>query len=164
MRKPKEPIDFLHRLLLRQKAQLGSSPPIGTDETKNEHTANNEITTITERVNALLGIINNPHRTIGNMLFFIMYDIENNKVRRLIAKYLEKKGCTRIQRSIFLADLDAGTYQTIRDDLAEVQSLYDNHDSIILCPVSTELIRKMKVIGQQFDIDIIMHNKNTIFI
>ncbi|WP_311566681.1 CRISPR-associated endonuclease Cas2 [Porphyromonas uenonis] len=29
-----------------------------------------------------------------------MYDIESDKVRRLVAKYLIGKGCTRIQRSI----------------------------------------------------------------
>ncbi len=26
------------------------------------------------------------------MLFFVMYDIESNKVRRTVATYLEKKG------------------------------------------------------------------------
>ena len=36
------------------------------------------------------------------MLFFVMYDIESNKVRYLIAKYLERHGCTRIQVLSFL--------------------------------------------------------------
>ena len=97
------------------------------------------------------------------MLFFIMYDIESNKVRYNVAKYLIKQGCTRIQKSIFLADLDTATYTRIRDDLVEVQALYENHDSIIVCPVSTDIISNMKVIGKAIDIDIITRSKNTLF-
>ena len=97
------------------------------------------------------------------MLFFVMYDIESDKVRYHIAKYLERKGCTRIQRSIFLADLDKTVYDEIKRDLAEVQSLYDNHDSIIVCPISTDQLRAMRIIGQQIDVDIVTHNRNTLF-
>ena len=97
------------------------------------------------------------------MLFFVMYDIESDKVRRHVAKYLERKGCTRVQRSIFLADLDAADYQEIKTDLAEVQSLYDNNDSIIVCPISTDQLRAMCIIGQQIDVDIITHSRNTLF-
>lgn len=116
-----------------------------------------------ERVNFLLGIINKTSRPATNMLFFVMYDIESNKVRYHISKYLERKGCVRIQRSIFLADLDKSIYDQIKSDLAEVQSLYDNHDSIIVCPVSTDQLRAMKVIGENIDVDIIIHSRNTLF-
>ena len=92
-----------------------------------------------------------------------MYDIESYKVRYHIAKYLERKGCTRIQRSIFLADLDKTIYDQIKNDLAEVQSLYDNHDSIIVCPVSTDQLQAMKIIGEDLNIDIITHSRNTLF-
>ncbi len=97
------------------------------------------------------------------MLFFVMYDIESDKVRYHIAKYLERKGCTRIQRSIFLADLDKTVYDEIKSDLAEVQSLYDNHDSIIVCPVSTDQIRAMQIIGEDISIDVIIRSRNTLF-
>ena len=97
------------------------------------------------------------------MLFFVMYDIESNKVRYNVVKYLERKGCTRIQKSIFLADAPADIYDSIRTDLAEVQALYDNHDSIIVCPISPDLLRSMRIIGQNIDIDLIMKNKNTLF-
>ncbi|MBQ3950872.1 MAG: CRISPR-associated endonuclease Cas2, partial [Bacteroidales bacterium] len=32
-----------------------------------------------------------------------MYDIASNKVRRAVVKYLQRRGCHRVQRSIFLA-------------------------------------------------------------
>ena len=97
------------------------------------------------------------------MLFFVMYDIESNKVRAQIAKYLIRKGCTRIQRSIFLADLASSEYNTIRQDLAAVQAAYDNKDSILIVPISTDYLQAMKVIGQKIELDIIMHSKNTLF-
>lgn len=97
------------------------------------------------------------------MLFFVMYDIENNKVRRYVVKYLEYKGCTRVQKSIFLADLSIEQYQDIRNDLAEIQAVYENKDSILVVPISTDYLKAMKVIGQNVDIDIIMHTRNTLF-
>ena len=119
--------------------------------------------TLQERVDFLMGIVNRPVRPATNMLFFVMYDIESDKVRYHIAKYLERKGCTRIQRSIFLADLDKKVYDLIKSDLEEVQSLYDNHDSIIVCPVSTDQLKAMKIIGEDISIDIITHSRNTLF-
>ena len=72
-------------------------------------------------------------------------------------------GCHRIQKSIFLADIDFEKYETIKKDLTEVQSLYENHDSIIICPVSSDLLRSMKIIGKSINLDIITHSKNTLF-
>lgn len=115
------------------------------------------------RARAILDIVNDPKRPIGNMLFFVMYDIESNKVRRHIAKYLIKKGCTRIQRSIFLADLSSILYEEIKKDLAEVQAMYENTDSILIVPISVNYLESMKIIGQNLDIDIIAHKKNTLF-
>jgi CRISPR-associated protein Cas2 len=115
------------------------------------------------RVRQVIGLINNPQKLATTMLFFVMYDIENNKVRTHISKYLLRTGCTRIQRSIFLADLNHEKYESIRSDLTEVQSLYDNQDSILIVPISTDYIKAMKVIGKSIDVDIIMKSKNTLF-
>lgn len=92
-----------------------------------------------------------------------MYDIESNKVRTQIAKYLLREGCFRIQRSIFLADLPAEKMDKIRRDLTEVQACYDNHDSILVVPISTDYLQAMKVIGKTIDVDIIMQTRNTLF-
>lgn len=92
-----------------------------------------------------------------------MYDIESDKVRTLISKYLQKRGCTRVQNSIFLADLPVKVYEQIQQDLREVQSCYDNHDSILVVPVPAEHLRAMCVIGKNFDLDTIMKTKSTLF-
>jgi CRISPR-associated endoribonuclease cas2 len=155
MRKKLPYIEILRKL---SRAGIENSPVV------NRQVGNlSNFPTLQERVNFLLGIINKTSRPATNMLFFVMYDIESNKVRYHISKYLERKGCVRIQRSIFLADLDKSIYDQIKSDLAEVQSLYDNHDSIIVCPVSTDQLRAMKVIGENIDVDIIIHSRNTLF-
>lgn len=97
------------------------------------------------------------------MLFFVMYDVESNKVRRYVVKYLERQGCTRIQKSIFLADLEMSKFNEIKNDLAEVQAVYENNDSILVVPITTEYLRSMKIIGQNIDIDVITHSRNTLF-
>ena len=92
-----------------------------------------------------------------------MYDIENNKVRRLVVKYLQRKGCHRVQKSIFLAEADYETYNSIKTDLAEVQAAYDNEDSIFVLPVSTDYLQMMKIIGKEINVDIITRRKTTLF-
>lgn len=153
----KPPLTFVDRMKKYSHAGLrGPSPnrtPVNVDE----------LPSLEDRVQKLLGIINQTNRPAGNMLFFVMYDIESNKVRRQVVKYLEKKGCFRVQKSIFLADLSNKLYDEIRRDLAEVQAAYDNNDSILVVPVSTDMLRSMKIIGQQIELDVIMHTKNTLF-
>jgi CRISPR-associated protein Cas2 len=122
-----------------------------------------ELATIDERISQMLHIINELHRKPTNMLFFVMYDIESNKVRSQVVKYLIKKGCIRVQKSIFLADLDTSVYEEIRSDLAEVQAAYENEDSILIVPLSTDYLRAMKVIGKSINLDVITHSKSTLF-
>ena len=121
------------------------------------------LTPLEDRVQRILGLSDNARKRKDRMLFFVMYDIESDKVRRLVVKYLIREGCTRIQKSIFLADRPVETYNKIKSDLTEVQAVYDNDDSIIVLPVTTDYLRMMKVIGKNIDVDIITHGKNTLF-
>ena len=158
MPRKKKEIDYI--AILRKMIEAG----IATSPTPNHKPESNcQLLTLSERVQQVLAIVNNKKRPAGNMLFFVMYDIESNKVRRYVVKYLEKKGCTRIQKSIFLADLSLDKYNLIRTDLSEVQAAYDNNDSILIVPISTDYLRAMKVIGQNIDVDIITHTRNTLF-
>lgn len=154
----KEPLSFVEKM--KKFARAGIPKPLSP----NRITGNIEgIKTIDERVEFLLNIVNQPKRPANNMLFFVMYDIESNKVRNQIVKYLITNGCTRIQKSIFLADLPLVTYEMIKSDLAEVQACYENNDSILIVPISTDYLQSMKVIGQSIDVDIITRSRNTLF-
>jgi CRISPR-associated protein Cas2 len=120
------------------------------------------LVSLEHRVQEIFGIINKKHSQL-RMTFFVMYDIENDKVRNQVVKYLLRKGCMRIQKSIFLADLEHAIYAQINDDLAAVQACYENNDSIIVCPISTDYLRALRIIGKNIDVDIVLKNKNTLF-
>ena len=156
-RAKKPPLSFVDQMKKLIASGINDSPKIVV---KDDSEA---LTPLEERVQDILGLSDNARKRKDRMLFFVMYDIESDKVRRLVVKYLIREGCTRIQKSIFLADRPVATYNKIKSDLAEVQAVYDNEDSIIVLPVTTDYHRMMKVIGKNIDVDIITHNKNTLF-
>lgn len=157
-KKKKDALTYLQKLRKLKTSGLEHSPVINREA--NDLDA---LPTLEERVRTILGIIKKREIIANDMLFFVMYDIESNKVRYNIVKYLERQGCFRIQKSIFLANLSIEKYESIKHDLAEVQDLYENHDSIIVCPVSSDYLSSMKVIGQSINLDLITRSKNTLF-
>jgi len=157
MAKKKE-LSFVEKMRMMARAGLEGSP--SPNRVSNDY---DPMDPIEERVRRMLGIINGEKRRTTNMTFFVMYDISSNKVRNQVVKYLIQKGCTRVQRSIFLADLDAKVYNEIREDLAAVQQAYENEDSILIVPLSTDYLKSMKIIGQNIDIDVITKCKHTLF-
>lgn len=158
VRKKKEPPSFVEKMQKFIHAGLsGSAVPNRIDNDLDN------LSSLEERVSKVLGIVNRSNRSATSMLFFVMYDIESNKVRNQVVKYLQRKGCVRVQKSIFLADLEIAEYNNIRNDLAEVQAAYENKDSILVVPISSDYLRSMKIIGQKIELDVIMHSKNTLF-
>ena len=158
-RKPKPPITLTEQMQKIINARI-KLPPITTE---NEDPEDEQIESLEFRIKRILGIINDTRLKDNHMVFFVMYDIKSNKVRRLVFKYLQRKGCTPIQRSIFLAEAPVETFRETQEDLAAVQQAYENKDSIIVLPVTTDYLRMMKIIGQHIEVDIITHNKSTIF-
>lgn len=149
-RAKKPPLSFVEQMKKLIASGINDSPKIVVKDDSDA------LTPLEERVQGILGLSDNTRKRKDRMLFFVMYDIESDKVRRLVVKYLIREGCTRIQKSIFLADRPVATYNKIKSDLAEVQAVYDNEDSIIVLPVTTDYLRMMKVIGKNIDVDIIM--------
>jgi CRISPR-associated protein Cas2 len=158
-RKKKPPLTFVEEMARLKSAGLkeDTSPnrPINTDI--------DGLPTLEERLKILFDIAKKTKHDPSRMLFFVMYDIESNKVRRHVVKYLERQGCSRIQKSIFLADLPVAKYEQIRNDLVEVQGCYENEDSILVVPISSDMLNAMKIIGQNINIDLITRNTTTLF-
>jgi CRISPR-associated endonuclease Cas2 len=118
---------------------------------------------LNERIQQILQIIKEEPIKATQMNYLIMYDITENKVRYQIAKYLEKKGCVRIQKSVFLAKTENKYFQEIHDTLKEINSYYENQDSIILVPINASDVRSMKLIGKNVNIETITDKPNTMF-
>lgn len=101
-----------------------------------------------------------PHQTLG----FIMYDIEDNKIRKHIAKYLERLGYLRIQKSIFFGNINRKVHDDVYKALKDINELYDNQDSIVFLPVSSDDISRVKLIGKNIEFQVMMESKNVLFV
>lgn len=123
-----------------------------------------ELKPLPERIQLILRIIQQQPLKATTMNYLILYDIENDKVRHLIAKYLLSKGCIRIQKSVFLAHTDHKKFDEIKETLTEINEIYNNSDSIIMIPLNVSDARSMKLIGQNVNIDQIIDPPNTVFI
>jgi CRISPR-associated protein Cas2 len=158
MRKKKEPLSFVDKMKKLTRSGLANSPPANRSTSIDP-----DWPSLSERVEKLMGFIKRDKQNPLNMIYFVMYDIEDNRVRNQVARYLIKKGCARVQKSIFIANTSRQVFDEIQADLREVQQCYDNNDSVLLVPVSTDEIRAMKIIGQNIDFDLALKNRNTLF-
>ncbi|MDD3722738.1 MAG: CRISPR-associated endonuclease Cas2 [Lutibacter sp.] len=156
-RKKTPELDYIERVRILRNAGLTQGHNINIKRDDND-----ELADIDERIKYLMNFTSQSFKN-SDMVFFVMYDIENNKIRTEIAKYLKRNGCYRVQKSIFIAKKDREQYNEICQTLKEVQECYDNDDSIFIVPVSTDEIKAMKVLGQNIDFDLIFGNKNTLF-
>jgi len=95
-RAKKPPLPFVEQVKKLIASGIGDSPKISVDDDNGD-----AMTPLDERAQKILGLSGNARKRKDRMLFFVMYDIESDKVRRLIVKYLIREGCTRIQKSIF---------------------------------------------------------------
>lgn len=135
-------------------------------ETKLDETIREEVPEIGDlktRFINILGIIRSKPQKSTNMNYFVLYDIEDNKVRNQVSKYLQRKGCIRVQKSVFLANSESKTFNEIYKTLHEINSFYENADSILLLPVNVSDVRSMKIIGKNLQVDTIIDTPNSLF-
>ncbi len=149
---------FVEKMRKLKRAGIANTQPLRQTEDSWDETD-----TLNERISKVLNLFNNSSHNAGTMIYFIMYDIENDKIRTRIAKFLINKGCTRVQKSIFLAETPRKLFDEIFQTLKEVQEVYDNHDSIFFVPVSVDELRSMKIVGQNIDFDLVTGNRNVLF-
>ena len=97
------------------------------------------------------------------MLYLVMYDIENDKIRTQVAKYLIKKGCLRIQKSVYLTKSNRTTYDDIYETLRDINGMYENEDSIFVMPIPEEKFAHLKAIGKNVEFEVITKPKNVLF-
>jgi|GEM_PF-489927 len=116
-----------------------------------------------DRIQQILHIINDEPMKSTDVFSLIMYDIEDDKVRTAISKYLIEKGCIRIQKSVYILKAHHRVYKEIVRALKEVQSSYDNQDSIIFVPVPPTVPGSMQIIGKEVHIDRLLNDPNVLF-
>lgn len=161
VKKGKQELSFVEKMLMHKKA--GFTHTGASYETTKSEDDKDQLEDLSVRIKKILEISQRNHLNASDMLYFIMYDIENNKVRTAISKYLIKNSCQRVQKSIFFAESKRAVFNKIHADLKAIQEMYENTDSIFFVPVSTDQLRAMKIIGQNTDFDLVIGSKNTLF-
>lgn len=121
------------------------------------------IAPLPERIAKILGIVNAMPQKSTTMTYLLTYDIADDKVRKLVAKFLLSRGCIRIQKSVFMANTEHRTFSDIYSTLKDIVEYYDNEDSIILVPINVSDVRSMKLIGKNVNIETLVNPPNTIF-
>ncbi len=153
-RPPDKKFDLRARLEAIRKAGLEQPPAEAVPD---------PLAPLATRIRKILGIVEKGPLKALEMVWLIMYDISDDKVRLQIAKYLIRQGCIRIQKSVFIARSDNKHFDEIHQTLKEVNEMYDNEDSIIMVPVNVSDVRSMRLIGKNVDIQAITDPPSTLF-
>ncbi|MBP1908266.1 CRISPR-associated endonuclease Cas2 [Methanolobus bombayensis] len=95
------------------------------------------------------------------MLVWVIYDIADDPIRKKVSDKCKNYGLYRVQKSVFLGDLNTNQ----RDSLAiECEDLIDPEvDSVYIFPMDDESFRKVKLIGQAFDKELVSDEVLTTF-
>jgi CRISPR-associated endonuclease Cas2 len=162
MSKKRKEISFAERLLKLKRAGLNYEDSMFKYHSEEQQLKNLERQ---QRIEKIMEIVTTT-KTVkpGYVLTFIMYDIENNKVRNQVAKYLIKNGYIRVQKSIFFGNVPRTTHKSVCETLKEVNEVYENGDSIICLPVNTDFLNNLRLIGNNVDFELMIETKNTIFV
>ena len=83
------------------------------------------------------------------MLTWVVYDISKDKTRTKIAKRCLDFGLYRVQKSVYLGDIDKNRVEEIV--LASTELMNLETDSIYVFPMCQEDFEKVRIVGQGFD-------------
>jgi CRISPR-associated protein Cas2 len=154
---PADRLMRLHRAGLKKSLPLRPLIPKSEAETTAQEKREN-------RLQAFISLMKEQQTfKAGFSMAFVVYDIEDNRVRRYIAKYLESKGYIRVQKSVFFGHLKSPVHQEVANRLKQVNAAYENGDSIMLVPISRDLFNQLKIVGKNIGFDMSLGFKNTVF-
>ena len=87
------------------------------------------------------------------MLVWVMYDIADYKIRRKAIKICKNVGLYRVQKSIFLGDIEENDFDEVKLRLEDTVDL--KNDSVYVFTMSKKELNKAGLIGQAFDKELV---------
>ncbi len=95
-------------------------------------------------------------------LVWVIYDITNNRTRSKIARACKNKGLYRVQKSAFLGKLN-------RTQIAELRMICEDIinkevDSVYIFPMCEEDFKKVQLLGQAFDQELVSDEVKALFL
>ncbi|MCE1248058.1 MAG: CRISPR-associated endonuclease Cas2 [Firmicutes bacterium] len=90
-----------------------------------------------------------------------MYDITKNKPRSLVAKICKQMGLYRVQKSVFLGTLEVGEIDEM--NLRIKEEIDEELDSVYIFPLCDQDFKKVKLLGQAFDKELVTDEIKSLF-
>jgi CRISPR-associated protein Cas2 len=96
------------------------------------------------------------------MIVWVLYDIQDNRVRSKVAKICKRYGLYRVQKSVFLGTIE----DTQREAMGlEIQELIDKHkDSVYIFPMNKSELKQTVLLGQAFDKKLVTDEVKALFL
>ena len=87
------------------------------------------------------------------MLVWVMYDITSNRVRRNAIKICKNTGLYRVQKSVFLGEIEENDFDELKLKMEDIIDL--DNDSVYVFPMSKKGLNQAGLIGQAFDKELV---------
>jgi len=87
------------------------------------------------------------------MLIWVIYDISSDKIRNQVVKNCKNIGLYRVQKSVFLGDVEENDLDELKLRIEDMVDL--EKDSVYIFPMSKSELRKAGLIGQAFDKELV---------
>ena len=87
------------------------------------------------------------------MLTWVIYDIVKDKSRTKVAKFCKEYGLYRVQKSCFLGDLNKNEVDELGLKCKDLINL--DTDAVYLFPVCEDDFRKIRLLGNSFDTQLV---------
>jgi len=86
------------------------------------------------------------------MLTWVVYDITDNRKRDVVVKICKGYGLYRVQKSVFLGNLNRNELDSVALECGEI---IDKDDSVYVFPMCEDCFKKIKLIGNAFDKELV---------
>ena len=95
------------------------------------------------------------------MLVLAIYDISSTKIRNRIIKFCKNIGLYRVQKSVFLGNIDTNDIDELKVQSEEIINL--DTDSVYIFPMCEADFKKSVLLGQAFDEDLVTDKVKELF-
>lgn len=87
------------------------------------------------------------------MLVWVIYDITEDRARQKVSDRCKNYGLYRVQKSVFLGDLNSNDRDSLGIECEEL--INTEQDSVYIFPMDDQSFKKVQLIGQAFDKELV---------
>jgi CRISPR-associated protein Cas2 len=96
------------------------------------------------------------------MLVWAIYDISKNKIRTKIVKFCKNIGLYRVQKSVFLGNLEPNDIDELKVQSEDI--IDPSTDSVYIFPMCEADFKKAVLLGQAFDQELVTDEVRELFL